>query len=295
MKATEWKCGLSCGNVSTEIFEGLAKARIDCMEVSTHPNVFDSLDWKRMEADAVATGVKMWSVHLPFYSSKQKVNLATHDEAVRRQTIDYHCECLKKAGDVGIGVAVVHPSSEPNPTDEAERIELMKISAESMSELADTAEKVGITLAVEDLPRSCLGHCSNDFKYLLTDDRLRVCFDINHLLIEKNLDFIEALGKKIITLHVSDYDFLNERHWLPGEGKNDWCAIVAALEKVGYAGPWLYELGRTAPASIARRELTFEDFRHNYEECVSGKMPTAIGTPVMEEVMKNAFYQTPQF
>ena len=50
------------------------------------------------------------------------------------------------------------------------------------------------------------------------DDRLRVCFDTNHLLKESIIDFIYNVGDKIITTHVSDYARENERHWLPGEG-----------------------------------------------------------------------------
>ena len=32
------------------------------------------------------------------------------------------------------------------------------------------------------------------------------------------------------------YDFINEKHWLPLEGKNDWETILSALEEIGYAG-----------------------------------------------------------
>ena len=67
-------------------------------------------------------------------------------------------------------------------------------------------------------------------------------FDTNHSLREDNAHFIRALGNKIVTLHVSDYDFTDERHLLPLEGKNDWEGIFAALEEIGYAGRFLYEL-----------------------------------------------------
>jgi sugar phosphate isomerase/epimerase len=62
--------------------------------------------------------------------------------------------------------------------------------------------------------------------------------------------FVEAIGSRIITLHVSDYDFIDERHLLPGEGKNDWAAIVDALERADYAGPWMYEVGSLGKVTL---------------------------------------------
>lgn len=49
-----------------------------------------------------------------------------------------------------------------------------------------------------------------------------VCFDTNHLLLESHADFIGALGDRIATIHLSDYDGRDERHWLPGRGVIDW-------------------------------------------------------------------------
>ena len=99
----------------------------------------------------------------------------------------------------------------------------------SFSILADIAEKYDAVIAVENLPRTCLGRDSFDIKKILSyDDRLRVCFDTNHLLEQKNSDFVFDIGEKIITTHVSDYDLENERHWLPREGIIDWNELIGA-------------------------------------------------------------------
>ena len=71
---------------------------------------------------------------------------------------------------------------------------------------------------------------------------LNTCFDLNHLLIESNIDFIRAVGSRIITLHVSDFDYIDECHLLPLEGKTDWTSIFRELEKVGYNGRFMYEV-----------------------------------------------------
>lgn len=46
--------------------------------------------------------------------------------------------------------------------------------------------------------------------------------DTNHLLKDLTEEFIKNLGLKVVTLHVSDYDRIDERHWIPGKGVNDW-------------------------------------------------------------------------
>jgi sugar phosphate isomerase/epimerase len=42
---------------------------------------------------------------------------------------------------------------------------------------------------------------------------------------------------------MSDYDFLDEKHYFPGNGLIDWKEVVELLEEAGYEGPFLYEGG----------------------------------------------------
>ena len=86
-------------------------------------------------------------------------------------------------------------------------------------------------------------------------------------MLVTDAEFIHHFADKIITIHVSDYDFVNERHWLPGEGKIDWRELLDLLDEVEYKGAFLYELGFRAPRSVARpRPLTCEDFARNAAE-----------------------------
>ena len=78
------------------------------------------------------------------------------------------------------------------------------------------------------------------------DPRLRVCFDVNHLCLEFGCDhreFVEKLGHLIETTHMSDYDFIDERHFFPGYGQIDWQEVIELLENAGYCGPFLSEGG----------------------------------------------------
>lgn len=271
-----FKIGLSTSGAKLDdkdIFRQYKEAGIEFMEVSTNPETLDYDETKRL---AEEYGVTLWSFHLPFLPFDEieisKRELADH-------TVEYFKELMAKAAKMGVKIIVIHPSGEP--IEEEERKERLECAKESLKKLADFADTIGVTVAVEDLPRTCLGRNSSDILELVSaHPSLRVCFDTNHLLGEDIVEFIEKVGHKIVTTHVSDYDFVNERHWIPGEGKIDWPSLIDALKRVGYNGPWLYEMGFKCPKTIYRdRDLTCEDFVRNANELFEGKTPTIFSTP----------------
>ncbi len=268
----------SCGfPLEEESFEKLSAVGIKYVEVSRPFAEHPSLDLDRIALLAKRYGVELWSYHLPF-GGLSTLDIASADEDMRKRSVALWQERIKRVSAIGIDKFIAHPSSEPKGlTPEARRYELEQ-SMRSLAALAQTAAECGSVIAVEDLPRSCLGNCSEEMLQLLSaDSRLRVCFDTNHLLKEDHLSFIEKLADRIVTLHVSDYDFTDEKHWLPGEGTIDWQSVYNALTEHGYNGVWLYELGLTDTRKISRvRELTFEDFVTNASEIFEGRALSVI-------------------
>lgn len=269
-----YKIGLSTtrGKVIDEVlFRDYKKAGIDAMEISVDQDAYAGLDYQAICHLAKEYEMELWSYHLP-YGPFTEIDISNRE--LKQHTIAYLSELIKKGTDIGIDKFIIHASGEP--IEEEKRGERMECAKESLAELADIAAKCGAVIAVEDLPRTCLGRDSADIAELLSaHDALRVCFDTNHLLTEDPIDFIYKLGDRIITTHVSDCDFINERHWLPGEGKINWQALLQALKDVDYQGAWLYEIGFACPKTIIRdRDLTCEDFVRNARELFAGEVPT---------------------
>ncbi len=267
-----YKIGLSaCGKVMDDkLFQAYRDAGIDAMEVClSDEKEYPFIDYGALYRYAKEYGVELWSYHLPF-SGEIRID----DRKFAKETVAYWQELIKKAADIGIPRFVVHPSSEP--ISEENRKAHIECAKESLFRLAECAKVSGGVIAVEDLPRSCLGNCSDEMLELLSaHGDLKVCFDTNHLLGEDAVQFIRRLKGKIITTHVSDYDFVNERHWLPGEGKIDWASIISALQEIEYDGAWLYELGFVNNDTVLRdRALTCADFVNNAKEIFAGKKPT---------------------
>lgn len=235
-------------------------------------------DYDNIKKLSAKFGINIWSQHLPF-GPFEELEISSFDKNLRKSTIEKFSEMIKKGANIGIDKFVVHPSGEP--IEENDREERLKYSRESLSILADVCEKCGGVVCVEDLPRTCLGRCISDMKFLTNEDnRIKICFDTNHITAEKPEDVIHALGDKIATLHVSDFDFVNERHWLPGEGKINWNNVVDALKEINYSGVWMYEIGFACPKTILRdRDLTPYDFKRNATEVLNKEKITVFSTP----------------
>ena len=266
-----FETGLStCGKVPNgALFAQYAAAGISCAEISPDQGKYDEIDFGSIKESADRHGVKLWSFHLQYYPFTQ-VDISMPDESSREKAIKRLASQMSEAARIGIDKFVIHPSGEP--IEECDRAAHMEASMKSLRTLAGYAESLGAVLAVEDLPRSCLGRDSGEMLELLSaDPRLRCCFDTNHLLRGDPADFARAVGSRIVTLHVSDYDFTDEKHWLPGEGRIDWQALYAALREIGYSGVWMYELGFTPPRSMPRvRDLNCFDFARNAREIFDG-------------------------
>ena len=125
------------------------------------------------------------------------------------------------------------------------------------------SEMVGMTgnnICIENMVRSFPNNVADMVAILEEVEGGKCCIDMNHFLHDKVEDAVLALGKWLRAVHVSDYDGIYEKHWMPKEGVNNWMKIIGALEKVGYQGAFTYEVYRP------KYGYTYADIRRNYEE-----------------------------
>lgn len=257
------------------LLDSFARAGVACAEISLPGRDYAGFPYADFARHARDAGVAIRSFHLPFYTD-ETVDPASLDPAVRQRTAELHAHYVRVAASMGARIAVVHACLEP--VADADRAERLARAKESMAALADAGAAEGVVVCVENLPRSCLGNTAAELADIVAcDPRLRVCFDTNHLLGETHADFLAALGPLIATTHVSDYDFVNERHWLPGEGKIDWRALADGLDAIGYEDAFNYELDfRGNPKTVARdRDLVPGDLVLNARE-IEARAPLTV-------------------
>lgn len=257
-------------DITEDTFAAIGAAGLSTVEINGTGHDFDAFArW------ANRYGIALWSRHLP-YSPFTEMDIALADRAQRQKIVDFHANLIKEGANAGIKTFVLHPSTPI--TENMPRQERKKYAMDTLDRLAEIAHKEGAVIAVEDMILSCLGNSAQELKELISvNDKLRVCFDVNHLFNNTHKEFVEILGDKIVHTHISDYDFVEERHWFPGEGKIDWPQVYGALRDAGYSGVWNYEVG-LAGAKIADRgrALTYADVYSNAMEIFSGQQPHVI-------------------
>lgn len=233
--------GSSTSSMRPEDMADAAKAGIEYVEIgiSGRGSIAEirekALRAKRMADEA---GLKVWSCHLPF---SQKIDISILNDSARLACIEFLAETIEICREIGPRKLVLHPSYEPIADEEREQRILNSIA--SIGILRGQAALIGAELCIEDLPRTCLGRNSEELLRIIAPyPEVKICFDTNHLLSEELLHFVETCGDRIGTVHISDYDKINERHWLPGKGVIDWPALYAELMKTGYKGVFMYEL-----------------------------------------------------
>jgi len=191
-------------------------------------------------------GVSVSSAHLPFgwMWDPSILNPAEREDTLRRFR-----GLLDQVAAWGISLAVLHGSMEPvSPEERSARLET---ATQSIKELGAYAKELGVALAIENLPRTCLGNTAAE-TLVLAEGAAGICFDVNHLLLESHADFLAAAGPRVITTHFSDYDFIDERHWFPGAGGIDWRALLRDLDDAGYAGRYIFELGENGTPAMGQ-------------------------------------------
>jgi sugar phosphate isomerase/epimerase len=200
-----------------------------------------------VQRTAADCGVGIWSCHAPFGTT----DISDPDETVRCRSVAAVIETLDAAVALAAGRVVLHGSREPIADED--RPGRLERCVRSLDELCAQASGRGLALALELLPRTCLGNRTGEMQRLLdlTAGDLRVCFDVNHItLYEGAREALNALGARIETLHISDHDGVDERHWIPGRGIVDWPAFVAGLDDIGYSGCLMHE-ARDAELDLA--------------------------------------------
>ena len=199
-----------------------------------------------------SAGIKIWSVHLPY---SKHIDISLVDSAKRAKAVNYVRDMMRVAAIFQPQHFVLHPSADTVvPDDRADRIENCRAS---IGELAPVAAEIGATLCIENLPRTCLGKNGQEMMTIIDGfDNVGICFDVNHLLYQNHADFLSSIAEgSIKTVHISDYNFTDERHLLPGVGHIEWAPVWQGIKDNGYKGVMMFECDGSAEELAQARKL----------------------------------------
>lgn len=256
-----WKLGTSSALFAPDTIEGKLRecfsSDLKCVEIGVKNSDGKLHEYvQNLVKEAKEENVTVWSIHLPFGNN---YDISESDNEKRVTILENLSELIDLAAPLNPSVAVIHGSYEPIKSENRESKILACI--ESLKYLVEKCSSHGIKLAIECLPRTCIGNCSSEILRILGEvPGLFVCFDTNHLTIENPMEFVKKVGKHIISTHVSDYDGIDERHWLPGKGCINWPDILSNLESTGYDGPIMFEVVNKADRERVTPKILSENW-----------------------------------
>lgn len=213
--------------------------------------------------------LEIWSVHAPYGA---QVEPSIPDPHIRKAAVKACATTIQIMKQLGAKVMVVHPGANVSaPVDRGERL---KLSAQTLAEIADMAAAERITIAVEPMPKLEVGNTVEELIRIIENtDRANVgvCLDTNHLFPASSLPgAIRKLGDRLISVHMSDHDGGGERHWLPFEGVIDWPLVIKALMETGYSGPLIHEVHGSCLGTCVETVAAIEGCYAKLSEIIRG-------------------------
>ncbi|MGE0364013.1 MAG: sugar phosphate isomerase/epimerase family protein [Vicinamibacterales bacterium] len=127
---------------------------------------------------------------------------------------------------------------------------------QSLERILPMAEGCGVGVALEVMANRL---STPDALVELVEDVLEspaagICLDVGHArLLGDPVDAIEAASGHIVAAHVHDTRGARDEHLVPYDGSIDWTRALLAFQKVGYTGPWTFELAPGPPAATLVR------------------------------------------
>lgn len=233
--------------ISTALFTGNHSFTLEAIEECMAYNVEVleiTSDHVTGEYDEILTEIqqkypqlKFWSIHLPFGAG---IDISTLDDEQRKKLLNEMEKIIQKYQSYGVQKVIVHPCTEAFPPEE--RMERLKKAVQSIDYLTQVCTSNGMSLVVECLPRQCLGNCIEEMQFLLSNKETQMCYDTNHITLNTPTEVIEALGSRITTCHLADFDGVNEKHWEPYKGVLPFNTMMRQLTELGYTGPLMFEV-----------------------------------------------------
>lgn len=237
--------GLSINEVSEDVFACGLFSSVEYSTTRLDKNTYDVVlrDAQKLNDYSRKYNVKIASFHLPFsHNSYYKIDPASLDDKVRNQTFVYTKRLIDIYSTCNPEYVVIHGSTRVEDKSRAKHLDAF---AQYLKMLCSYCAKYDMNVAVETLKPRCIANGKDELLYIMNKancSNVGICFDSNHLLNEDNLDFLRAAGEFVIATHFSDFDGIDECHWYPGRGINNWIEIIDILDKKGYKGYYTFEV-----------------------------------------------------
>lgn len=204
---------------------------IEILDDGTH-----ELDKKRiatLKEAAKSFGLE-YSLHAPFAD----INIASPSKSMLDASMKRLKQSMGYANALDAKLWVFHPGAKTGIGQFYPGAD-WKQNIQSIKELCKTAEELGLNIALENLPAKYYFFMSKaeDFVkfYRETNSPVGIVMDLGHANLEGQIEpFFKMLADKIIHIHASDNDGVEDQHLGIGQGKINYDWFAETIKKMGY-------------------------------------------------------------
>lgn len=249
--------------LSTHLFHGSTLTRehlaaiagrgfpaVEIFATRTHVDYHDAARMAELRGWLDALGLEASGMHLPICEGfrdgvwGRAYSNASADAAARREAVDETLRAIGAARTLGCRTAVLHlgiPHGQPIPANDNDAAAVRR----SLEPIAEACGRAGIRLALEVIPNELAG-ASAILEWLTGDLDLgdaAACLDVGHAHLTGGApEAIDLLAGYVVTTHIHDNRGRADDHLVPFEGTIDWTATLTEFSKIGYAGPFVFEV-----------------------------------------------------
>ncbi len=193
-----------------------------------------------------------YTVHAPFAD----INIASPSRPILDASMKRLVQSLDFARDLDAKLWVFHPGARTGITQFYPGSE-WKQNMQSIQELYAEAEQLGISIAIENLPAKYwfLMKSPEDFRrfYKETALPIGIVLDLGHAHLESQIQpFFNQLADKIIHIHASDNQGVDDDHLGVGYGTIDYQWFAETLKKLDYDQRVVIESCEHVPESLQK-------------------------------------------
>ena len=216
-----------------------------------HPEIyFDSLALDRcQDADVTRLGeaLRRGDISYTFHAPYMDLAPGGVDSKIRKVTLERFEHVLHLAALIKPEVVVYHPGYDKWRYGELQDLWL-KGSLEMWISLVKEAEKLGVTLALENVFEEGPETLAKLLE-TINSPHLGFCFDTGHWLIFSTRgleEWIRRLGKRMVETHIHDNNGREDQHLPPGDGEFDFPGFFRLLWTRRLAPIYTLEVHREA-------------------------------------------------
>ena len=250
----------------------IAAHGFECVEVyatRTHFDYHNPSAVADLQGWLAEAGLELRSIHAPTAEAftggrwSGSLSLASGDPDARAHAVSETEKALHIARRIPVAVLVAHlglPRTQPR--DAATGPNDSRAGARrSIEDLVQVAEPLGVQIAVEVIPNE-LSRAGSIVHFVEQDlEGVGICLDFGHAHLDGDVvDAVETVSEHLIATHVHDNRGRTDDHLLPFDGTIDWAGTLLAVQKVGYEGPFMFEivLHGSTKETLARARKTRE-------------------------------------